>query len=122
MRKQAKRVNESLHQVLDLKQRQANALEAHFARDQAQDAVCKGRTILVFAIVTTVFLPMSFMAAFFAINIVEFPHNPNVGRYSSELCGQVFVWHWPWSVGAFDCSCFPFRRCSWLDVELQELE
>jgi ankyrin repeat protein/Mg2+ and Co2+ transporter CorA len=79
MRKQAKRVNESLHQVLDLKQKHANALEARFARDQAQDTARQGRTILVFTIVTIVFLPMSFMAAFFAINIVEFPHDPNAG-------------------------------------------
>ena len=79
MRKQAKRVNESLHQVLDLKQKHANALEARFARDQAQDTARQGRTILVFTIVTIVFLPMSFMAAFFAINIIEFPHDPNVG-------------------------------------------
>jgi ankyrin repeat protein/Mg2+ and Co2+ transporter CorA len=79
MDKQAKRVNESLHQVLDLKQKHANALEARFARDQAQDTARQGRTILVFTIVTIVFLPMSFMAAFFAINIVEFPHDPNAG-------------------------------------------
>jgi ankyrin repeat protein/Mg2+ and Co2+ transporter CorA len=78
MRKQAKRVNESLHQVLDLKQKHANALEARFARDQAQDTARQGRTILVFTIVTIVFLPMSFMASFFAINIVEFPHDLNV--------------------------------------------
>jgi hypothetical protein len=30
---------------------------------------------MVFTIVTIVFLPMSFMATFFAINIIEFPHD-----------------------------------------------
>jgi hypothetical protein len=35
---------------------------------------------MVFTLVTIVFLPMSFMAAFFAINIIEFPHDsPNGG-------------------------------------------
>jgi Mg2+ and Co2+ transporter CorA len=79
MRKQAKRVNESLTQVLDLKQKHANALEARFTRDQAQDTARQGQTIMIFTIVTIVFLPMSFMAAFFAINIVEFPHDPKYG-------------------------------------------
>ena len=40
---------------------------------------------MVFTIVTVIFLPMSFMAAFFAINIVEFPHDPVNGGNGLHL-------------------------------------
>jgi hypothetical protein len=73
MRGQATSVEGSLTHLLDLKQKHANAFEARFARDQAQLTAKQGQTILVFTIVTIVFLPMSFIAAFFAINIKEFP-------------------------------------------------
>lgn len=61
--------------LLDLKQKHANAFEARFARDQAAGTVRQGRTIMVFTIVTVIFLPLSFIAAFFAINVESFPHN-----------------------------------------------
>jgi CorA-like Mg2+ transporter protein len=75
MQRSANGVSKSLTQLLDLKQKHANAIEARFARDQAEDTARQGQTIMVFTIVTIVFLPLSFMAAFFAINIVEFPHD-----------------------------------------------
>jgi len=61
--------------MLDLKQKHANAFEARFARDQAAGTMRQGQTIMVFTIVTIVFLPLSFIAAFFAINVREFPHD-----------------------------------------------
>lgn len=73
MKGQATSVEGSLAHLLDLKQKHANAFEARFARDQAQLTAKQGQTILVFTIVTIIFLPMSFIAAFFAINIEEFP-------------------------------------------------
>ncbi|KAJ9602585.1 hypothetical protein H2200_012778 [Cladophialophora chaetospira] len=72
MQKQAEGVNSSLTQVLDLKQKHANAIEARFARDQAESTARQGQAIVVFTIVTIVFLPLSFMAAFFTLNVVEF--------------------------------------------------
>jgi hypothetical protein len=87
--------NKQLTHLLDLKQKHANAFEARFARDQAALTAHQGQTILVFTIgniqlsrptarksneylVTIIFLPMSFIAAFFAINIEEFPRSsPN---------------------------------------------
>jgi hypothetical protein len=59
--------------MLDLKQKHANAFEARFARDQAAGTARQSQTIMVFTIVTIVFLPLSFIAAFFAINVREFP-------------------------------------------------
>lgn len=79
MDKQAEGIYRSLTHLLDLKQKHANAFEARFARDQAELAARQGQTIMVFTIVTIVFLPLSFMAAFFTINIDEFPKDGNGG-------------------------------------------
>ena len=77
MHEQAKRIYSSVTDLLDVKQKHANAIEARYAREQASDTARQGQTIMVFTIVTVIFLPLSFIAAFFAININEFPHNGN---------------------------------------------
>lgn len=84
MDKQAEQIYTSLTHLLDLKQKHANAFEARFASHQAQLAARQGQTIMVFTIVTIVFLPLSFMAAFFTINIKEFPQN-NVSQTGLPL-------------------------------------
>lgn len=81
MDRQAERIYNSITDMLDLKQKHANAFEARFARDQAAGTARQSQTIMVFTIVTIVFLPLSFIATFFAINIREFqgPNgNPNL--------------------------------------------
>jgi ankyrin repeat protein/Mg2+ and Co2+ transporter CorA len=75
MDRQAERIYDSITDLLDLKQKHANAFEARFARDQAAGTARQGQTIMVFTIVTIIFLPLSFIAAFFAIDIQEFPRN-----------------------------------------------
>ncbi|KAJ4337606.1 hypothetical protein N0V87_004562 [Didymella glomerata] len=76
MDKQAERIYKSITDLLDLKQKHANAFEARFARDQAAGTARQSQTIMVFTIVTIIFLPLSFIAALFTINIEEFPHKP----------------------------------------------
>lgn len=49
MDKQAERIYGSIRDLLDLKQKHANAFEARFARDQAAGTVRQGRTIMVFS-------------------------------------------------------------------------
>ncbi|KAI1472434.1 uncharacterized protein F4812DRAFT_12635 [Daldinia caldariorum] len=71
MDQQAASLYDNLTDLLDLKQKHSNALEARFAGDQAVIAAKQGQTIMVFTIVTIIFLPMSFIAAFFAINLRE---------------------------------------------------
>ncbi|CAN9371569.1 unnamed protein product [Alternaria alternata] len=85
MDKQAKRIYESITDLLDLKQKHANAFEARFARDQAAGTARQSQTIMVFTIVTIIFLPLSFIAAMFTINIQEFPHEPGGGEPSLPL-------------------------------------
>jgi len=75
MDKHADLIYNSLTHLLDLKQKHANAFEARCARDQAALQAKQGQTIMVFTIVTIVFLPMSFIAAVFAINVDEFPRD-----------------------------------------------
>lgn len=74
MDKQAERIYNSITNLLDLKQKHANAFEARFARDQAAGTARQSQTIMVFTIVTIIFLPLSFIAAIFTINVQEFPH------------------------------------------------
>ena len=104
-----------LYHLIDLKQKHASILEAlamrkqadilarhaeegaiqaREAKEQTGEAIKQGRTVLLFTVVTIVFvrlslvlpgtqetnvqqLPLSFMAAFFAINIDVFPVNEN---------------------------------------------
>ena len=70
--KQATVSHENLIQLLDLKQKQASVMEAAYTRSQSQETARQGRVIMIFTITTVVFLPISFLAAFFAINIEEF--------------------------------------------------
>jgi Mg2+ and Co2+ transporter CorA len=73
MSEQAERIYISITDLLDLKQKHANAFEARFARDQAVGTIRQGRTILVFTIVTVIFLPLTFIAGVFAINLEDWP-------------------------------------------------
>ncbi|KAI1080563.1 hypothetical protein F5B20DRAFT_580226 [Whalleya microplaca] len=68
---QAESLYMNLTDLLDLKQKHSNALEARFAGDHAVIAARQGQTIMVFTIVTIIFLPMSFIAAVFAINLAD---------------------------------------------------
>ncbi|KAF2446612.1 hypothetical protein P171DRAFT_462843 [Karstenula rhodostoma CBS 690.94] len=85
MDKQASRIYESITDLLDLKQKHANALEARFARDQAAGTARQSQTIMVFTIVTIIFLPLSFIAAIFTINVREYPHLPGADQPSLPL-------------------------------------
>ncbi|CAK4034723.1 ankyrin repeat [Lecanosticta acicola] len=85
MDKQAERIYTNIRDLLDLKQKHANAFEARFARDQAAGTQRQGQTIMVFTIVTVIFLPLSFIAAFFAINVDQFPHDERTGQQQMSL-------------------------------------
>jgi len=82
---QAKTIQEKLNTLMDLKQKAANAWEAKEARETAVAATKQGNTVLVFTIVTIVFLPLSFMSSFFAIGIAAFPHDSNSGEVNWPL-------------------------------------
>jgi hypothetical protein len=72
MDEQSERLYKSLTDLLDLKQKHSNALEARFSSEQALAAAKEGQTVMVFTIVTIIFMPMSFFAAYFGINLDSF--------------------------------------------------
>ncbi|KAH6708782.1 hypothetical protein BKA61DRAFT_557600 [Leptodontidium sp. MPI-SDFR-AT-0119] len=86
MFQRAKKANQALDFLVDLKQKQSNVLDSRSARIQTEESLKmteqtvkmtkenkrQGKTLMVFTIVTIIFLPLSFMAAFFAINIAAF--------------------------------------------------
>lgn len=82
---QAERIYKSITDLLDLKQKHANAFEARFARDQAAGTARQSQVIMVFTIVTIIFLPLSFIAAMFTINVREYPHEPGGDQPSLPL-------------------------------------
>lgn len=69
MDEQSERLYKSLRDLLDLKQKHSNALEARFSSEQALAAAREGQTVMVFTIVTIIFMPMSFIAAYFGISM-----------------------------------------------------
>ena len=85
MDEHAKEIYDALNHLLDLKQKQANAWEARFAREGGEEVAKQGMTILVFTIVTIIFLPLSFLASFFALNVAQYPKDPASGDTTWEL-------------------------------------
>lgn len=51
--------------LLDMKQKQANIVEAHLAREQTEVAADQSRSVMIFTIFTIIFLPLSFFASVF---------------------------------------------------------
>jgi len=82
MDKQATRVQSAVNLILDLEQNEASITEAISSREQAQESIQQGRTLLVFTIVTIIFLPMSFLASLFALNVSSFPRSNGDVLYS----------------------------------------
>jgi ankyrin repeat protein len=79
----------SITDLLEHKQRYVNTIDANFAREQAKSAEVGNRTLLVFTIVTIVFAPMSFLAAFFAIDIEAVPKN-----FKQERASGLDIVYW----------------------------
>jgi hypothetical protein len=75
MDKQAEAIYKPITDFLELKQKHANALGVRYARDQAAELASQ-RSKFVFTIVTIVFLPLSFIATIFTVNINEVPREP----------------------------------------------
>ena len=71
MLKSAQTAQKSFKELLDMKQKQANIVEAHLAREQTEVAADQSRSIMIFTIFTIIFLPLSFFASVFGINARE---------------------------------------------------
>ncbi|KAH8766931.1 hypothetical protein F5882DRAFT_510319 [Hyaloscypha sp. PMI_1271] len=92
MREHARSIEVGLEHLLDLKQKQANLWEARSSREGAESTAAQGNTLLVFTVVTIIFLPLSFMASFFALAIAQFPkdHSGNTSWPLKYVSGLLF--------------------------------
>ncbi|GAB1316850.1 Ankyrin repeat protein [Madurella fahalii] len=79
----AQSTSAALKDLLTLKQQQAGVIEAREAVKQAQLTLKQGQSIMIFTIVTIVFLPLSFCASLFGMNAIEF--NDGLLPLSTEL-------------------------------------
>ncbi|KAK3349281.1 hypothetical protein B0T25DRAFT_238246 [Lasiosphaeria hispida] len=89
----AKKVQDDLKQLLDFKQQQSSAWEMQYSMKLAIQGRKQNNIMLVFTLVTIVFLPMSFLSSFFAIGIQEFPTDANTGNVAwpiGELSAYLF--------------------------------
>ncbi|KAI0542173.1 hypothetical protein GGR58DRAFT_341144 [Xylaria digitata] len=68
----AGRAAAAIEQLLELKQKQADLLltNATYNINEATDK--QGKTLMMFTVVTIIFLPVSFMASFLALNVKQF--------------------------------------------------
>ncbi|KAK3312089.1 hypothetical protein B0H66DRAFT_394121 [Apodospora peruviana] len=67
----AQNTSAALKDLLTLKQQQAGVIEAREAVKQAQLTLKQGQSIMIFTIVTIIFLPLSFCVGFFGMNAIE---------------------------------------------------
>ncbi|KAL8811206.1 MAG: hypothetical protein Q9200_001989 [Gallowayella weberi] len=67
----ARAAQTAFKELLDMKQKQANIVEAHLAREQTEVAADQSRSVMIFTIFTIIFLPLSFFASVFGINARE---------------------------------------------------
>ncbi|RYP93877.1 hypothetical protein DL770_000073 [Monosporascus sp. CRB-9-2] len=86
----------SVGDLLELKQQQASVVQAWQAVKQSEETVRQGRSIMVFTIVTIVFLPLSFMSSVFGMNNIEFSGD-------SWAVKDEFEYMFPISAGAIFC-------------------
>ncbi|TEY39017.1 hypothetical protein BOTCAL_0472g00040 [Botryotinia calthae] len=73
----AREIAEQLRDLLTLKQQQASIIEATASLDRADESVQQGRSIMIFTVITIIFLPLSFMSSIFGMNAVEFTGTSN---------------------------------------------
>ncbi|CVK96751.1 uncharacterized protein FMAN_11080 [Fusarium mangiferae] len=95
MKDRAQAVEKSIERLLDLKQKQANTWEARIAREGAAETAKQGSNLFWFTIVTIIFLPLSFMASFLALDVDQFPQDPEsretswpLARVCALICKQ----------------------------------
>ncbi|KAI1385692.1 uncharacterized protein F4822DRAFT_351390 [Hypoxylon trugodes] len=62
---------QSVKDLLELKQQQASVVQAWQAVKQSEETIRQGRSIMMFTLVTIVFLPLSFMSSVFGMNNIE---------------------------------------------------
>ncbi|KAK1773784.1 hypothetical protein QBC45DRAFT_455261 [Copromyces sp. CBS 386.78] len=72
LRKWAQSTAEAMDDLMSQKQHQASLVQAWESVRQANETTSQGRAIMMFTIVTIIFVPLSFISSIFGMNNVEF--------------------------------------------------
>ncbi|KAJ5519168.1 hypothetical protein N7453_001590 [Penicillium expansum] len=80
MVKEAEFVQKAIDMLLDLKQKQANIVEAEFSRKQSENTAKQSDTIMAFTV-----LPASFLTSLLALDISDFPHVGGDVRFQGRM-------------------------------------
>ncbi|GIJ92507.1 hypothetical protein Asppvi_001785 [Aspergillus pseudoviridinutans] len=75
MLERARRANQSINFLIDLKLKQNSVMDAQESLKMTRETTKQGRTVLIFTLTTLVFLPLSFMTSFFTLDISQFRTN-----------------------------------------------
>ncbi|KAI1338032.1 hypothetical protein F5Y15DRAFT_388740 [Xylariaceae sp. FL0016] len=106
LRRKAEETATHVKDLLQLKQQQASVVQAWQSVKQADEAIRQGRSIMMFTVVTIVFLPLSFMTSIFGMNVYELD--------SDKLSLiQVFKFIFPVSLGIIILALV-FSLSTWL--------
>lgn len=97
LKSSAESTAQNVTELLGLKQQQASVVQAYEAMKQGEETVRQGKAIMVFTVMTIVFLPLSFMSSLFGMNAVELTgSDPSPGASnSSGLVPDEIVPFWP---------------------------
>ncbi|KAI7785604.1 hypothetical protein LA080_006624 [Diaporthe eres] len=93
MGRTAEGISTSLDYLISLKQQQVTVVQAWQSMKEAEDTRKQNVTLLVFTVVTVVFLPMSFISSVFGMNNKEI-----AGRDSPMTLADQFKWMMPISL------------------------
>ncbi|KAF2464298.1 uncharacterized protein BDR25DRAFT_346785 [Lindgomyces ingoldianus] len=77
-------------ELLDMKQKQSNVVEAYISRMTAQTSGEQNRSIMIFTIFTIIFLPLSFFTSFFGMNVQDWSgstSNKSLPTVLALMCG-----------------------------------
>ncbi|PGH16804.1 hypothetical protein AJ79_01448 [Helicocarpus griseus UAMH5409] len=103
----AKAVTDEILQLLQLKQQQAGISEARYSRKLTEESTNQSRSIMLFTVVTILFLPLSTLASIFGINAAEFGQG-------EVTIGMIFAYIFPISALCIGLSLYvafgPFRQ------------
>ncbi|ROV99977.1 hypothetical protein VMCG_06156 [Cytospora schulzeri] len=97
LKSSAESTAQNVTELLGLKQQQASVVQAYEAMKQGEETVRQGKAIMVFTVMTIVFLPLSFMSSLFGMNAVELTGSDSSSGASdsSGLAPDEIVSFWP---------------------------
>ncbi|CZR66422.1 uncharacterized protein PAC_16323 [Phialocephala subalpina] len=81
----AEQTTAAIQHLLSLKQQQASLIQAREALEQSRETVRQGLSIMAFTIITVLFLPLSFRASIFGMNVTDFQNGLATLRHEMEI-------------------------------------